>query len=131
MDEEYQVEERFDMAYLIWPGGELFIGDHCYTDLQCAVINVEDGWCVSGGQGLEICIFEDGLPRGSNVPDPTKVKRLHLWRQENPPPDGENYWFVANIWYYLDDRVRVLVIRWVAAGLYEVDVRILWERLWP
>lgn len=127
----YRVAQRFDMAFLIWPDGELYVGDHCHTDPQCAVINAENGWCVSGGQGLEICLFEDGLPRGPNVPDPARMKRLSLWRHENPPPDGERYWFVVKIWHYHEDRVRVLVNPLgPAAGLYEVDVRTLqWERL--
>ena len=48
----------------LWPGGKLIVGDHCYTDPQCAVINAEMGWCVSGGQGLEIAYLKMACPEG-------------------------------------------------------------------
>src|ERR1700734_3209838 len=106
---DYRMVQIFDMAQLTWPEGSLVVGDHCYTDPQCAVINETKGWCVSGGQGLEICLFEDGLPHGPDTPDFNRIKWQSLWRNENPPPDGARYWFVANIWLYEDDLVRVVV----------------------
>lgn len=129
---EYRVVEMFDMALLTWPDGELIVGDHCYTDPQCAVINAASGWCASGGQGLEICFFEDGLPQGPNKPDPNRVKRQNLWRDQNPPPDGKKYWFVAKIWLDNRDLVRVLINPSPGdVGMYEVDVRTLrWAPLW-
>jgi hypothetical protein len=131
---EYRIEEIFDMAVLFWPGGELEVGDHCYTDPQCALINAEKGWCVSGGQGLEICLFENGLPKGPqdfNAADPQGLKRTGLWRHGNPPPDGQRYWWVSNIWLLDGDLIRVLVNPLgPGAGLYDVDVRTLnWQRL--
>ncbi len=131
---EHTIRQIFDMAVLFWPGGELIVGDHCHTDPQCAVINAEMGWCVSGGQGLEICLFENGLPEGPqepNAPDPEGLKRIGLWRDHNPPPDGQRYWWVSNIWLFDKDLIRVLVNPLgPGAGLYEVDVRTLrWQRL--
>jgi hypothetical protein len=128
---DYRILERFDMAFLAWPEGELIVGDHCHTDPQCAAINPESGWCVTGGEGLEICLFADGLPHGSHPPDPPRIKWSHLWRAENPPPDGARYWFIAGVWHYHADLVRVLVDPLGDnAGLYEVDVRTLrWIRL--
>src|SRR5665213_2889236 len=65
------------------------------------------------------------------VPLAARVKRLFLWRHENPPPGGERYWFIVKIWHYHEDVVRVLVNPLgEGAGLYEVDVRTLrWARL--
>ena len=128
---EYRVFQMFDMALLTWPDGELIVGDHCDTDAQCAVINAARGWCVSGGQGLEICHFDDGLPRGPKEPDPNRVKRLNLWRDQNPPPDGQKYWFVAKIWLDHENLVRVLINPSPGdVALCEVDVRTLrWRRL--
>jgi hypothetical protein len=126
---DYRMVQIFDMAQLTWPGGEMIVGDHFYADPQCAVIDEARGWCVSGGQGLEICLFEDGLPRGAA--DSTQVKRLHLWRNENPPPDGDRYWLVTQLWHLEDDSIRVHVNSpGKGPGLYEVDVRTLeWRHL--
>jgi len=128
----YRVVQRFDMALLTWPGGELIVGDHSLTDPQCAAINAARRWCVSGGQGLEICHFDDGLPQGPDAPAADRVKLLSLWRHENPPPDGQRYWFVARVWLERDDLVRVLVNPSPGdVGVYEVDVRSLhWTALW-
>ncbi len=107
------------------------VGDHCHCDPTCAVVNAAGGWCLSGGQGLEIRLFEDGLPQGPGTPDPNRIKTLSLWRHENPPPDGQRFWCVVGAWLYADDLVRVLVNPLASqAGLYEVDVRTLgWRRL--
>jgi hypothetical protein len=130
-DGDYSIVDRFDMAFLVWPDGELIVGDHCHCDPTCAVVNQIGGWCVSGGQGLDIRLFEDGLPQGPDTPDPNRIKTLGLWRHENPPPDGQHFWCVVGAWLYAGDLVRVLVNPLgTEAGLYEVDVRTLsWRRL--
>lgn len=128
---DYRIVRVFDMALLKWPYGELIVGDHCRTDPQCAVINAAGGWCVSAGQGLEICLFEDGLPQGPDELDPNRVRRLNLWRDQNPPPNGEEYWFVSKIWLDREDFVGVAVGRLDGeVNLYQVDVRSLrWKQL--
>jgi hypothetical protein len=130
---DYRVLERFDMALLAWPEGELIVGDHCRTDPQCAAISIESGWCVTGGEGLAICLFADGLPHGPNPPDPARITWSYLWRHENPPPGNAPHWFVAEIWRKRDDLIDVRVeAGGEEAGLYEVDVRSLrWARVGP
>jgi hypothetical protein len=127
---EHRIVEMFDMALLVWPGGEMIVGDHASTDPQCALINAEKGWCVSGGQGLEICLFEDGLPQGAALPESHRIQRLRLWRDDNPPPDGERFWFVADVWPEENDLLRALVNTSGQSAFYRVDVRTLrWQKL--
>jgi hypothetical protein len=128
---DYRIVEMFDMALLVWPGGEMIVGDHCYTDPQCAVVNIDRGWCVSGGEGLEIRLFADGLPKGSSVPDSQRVSELGLWRHPDLLPDGQRYWFVSKIWLREDDLIGALVHpSRNEEVVYEVDVRTLrWARV--
>src|SRR5437763_17210482 len=84
---ERRIEHAYETATLAWNGGSIAIGDH-YGDPDCAVINVEGGWCVTGGEGLVVCHFEGGLPAGPAPYAATRLTILELWRRGNPPPSG-------------------------------------------
>jgi hypothetical protein len=124
--EKYVIEHEYELAYLRWSGGTYPLGEH-YGDPMCAVMNTPDGWCVTGGQGLVITIFEDGLPEGGTQVAPQHVRQTELWR---PPPSGD-VWYVFGVWYAGDDRVQAAVDPGSDhAGLYEVNVRTLaWHKV--
>jgi len=129
-DGDHAVAEHFEEAVLLWPDGRFIMGDF-YGHPSCAIINHKGSWCLAGGEGLIVCFFEDGLPSGPSSPDPARIETRKLWRDDNPPPDGKQMWFVEGAWFYTDDLVRVVVNPLAPeAGLYEVDVRTLaWRRL--
>jgi hypothetical protein len=125
----YAVEHEYEYCYLTWPGGSLLIDEH-YGDPVGAVLS-EDGWCVIGGEGLGVILFERGLPVPGRRFDPTDVTQKELWRRANPPPSGDKCWFVENLWFAGPYRVRAVVDpQNPHAGTYEVDVRSLtWTRV--
>ncbi len=126
---EYRIEHFYEQASLAWRGGSVDIGEH-YGDPICAVINPQAGWCATGGEGLVICHFEGGLPRGPTRVSPKRMKVLELWRRANPPP-MKAYWSVEGAWLYQDDLIRVVVEPASEhAGLYEVNVTTLsWRKI--
>lgn len=129
VDGECRIEHVFEDAKLAWSGGSIDIGDH-YGDPNCGLINAYAGWCAAGGEGLVICHFEGGLPKGPARFPQKRLKVSELWRRSNPPPSGA-YWSVEGIWLYHDDLIRVVVEPLSEhAGLYEVDVKTLaWRKL--
>jgi hypothetical protein len=128
-DGEYRIEHFYENVALVWRGGSADIGDH-YGDPTCAVINSSAGWCVTGGEGLVICHFEGGLPRGPGRVSSKRLKMLELWRRGNPPPQSA-FWSVQGAWLYQDDAVRVVVDPSSEhAGLYEINVTTLaWRKI--
>lgn len=124
----YSIVQVFDMAVLVWPKGEMIIGDHGIIEPLCAAMNPEKGWCASGGQGLQIVLFKDGLPQEATEPHP--VTRLSLWCNENPPPDGERFWCVADIELCGGDHIRASAASRKGVCNYEINVRTLdWKLL--
>jgi hypothetical protein len=69
---EYSIYAEWEYAVLAWPGGMYPIGRH-YGDCTSAIANVSRGWCVTGGAGVAVTIFEDGFPRGLGAVDPMRV----------------------------------------------------------
>src|SRR3712207_1504985 len=115
--DDYVLEHHYENASLSWPGGGLHIGDH-YGDPTCGVINASDGWCLTGGEGLIICLFAHPLTVDRR---PTGYRRLDLWRRKNPPPTKGQCWFVEGAWLKEGDVARVLVDPLSdEAGLYDV-----------
>jgi len=125
----YAVEHEHEYCYLTWPGGELLIDDH-HGDPVDAVLS-GDGWCVIGGEGLGIILFERGLPVPGRPFDRAGVTQKDLWRRANPPPSGDECWFVDRLWPAGPYRVCAVVDpQSPNAGTYEVDVRSLtWTRV--
>jgi hypothetical protein len=131
VDGEYRIESFCEDARLVWSGGSIDIGHH-YGEPGCALINADAGWCVTGGEGLVICHFEGGLPKGPTRFPVERLKNVKLWRPGNPPPSGaHDYWSVEGIWFYQNDLIRVVVNPLDEhAGLYEVDVKTLvWHKI--
>ena len=129
VDGECRIKHVFEDAKLVWSGGSIEIGDH-YGDPNCGLVNTCVGWCATGGEGLVICHFDGGLPKGTARSAEKRLKKSELWRRSSPPPSGA-YWSVEGMWFYRDDLIRV-VVEPVSehAGLYEVDVRTLaWRKL--
>lgn len=124
---DYIIECHYETSLLSWSDGNLDIGDH-YGDPSCALINAANGWCLTGGEGLVICLFPYPLTLEHR---PTHCDRLYLWRREYPPSEGDKCWFVEGAWLLEGDVVRVLVDPvGPGAGLYDVNVRTLsWKRL--
>jgi hypothetical protein len=130
-DGDYVIEHEYEQTYLRWPGGAYPLGDH-YGDPTCAVTNAVDGWCVTGGEGLVITLFEDGLPAGGALGGDRKSRQAALWRRRDgvSPPEGPA-WFIYGAWFAGGDLVQVAVDPGSDhAGLYEVDVRTLaWRKV--
>ncbi len=137
---DYSICGGFENAYLSWDGGGVDIGDH-YGHPTSAIMDAAQGWCVTAGEGLEICFFEHGLPGPDKPIEDYPFRTQVLWRHGNPPPDGQMCWFVEKLWFAeseagADGRpVRVLLQVLVEpgtarAGLYEVDiVSLAWRRI--
>jgi hypothetical protein len=94
----YSIRCSHERAFLCWAGGGLDIGDH-YGDPKCAVMDVAQGWCVTGGEGLEIRIFDKGFPLPGAPVEAFPFRTLELWRGTNRPPDGRPFWFVEKLWF--------------------------------
>ena len=131
-DGEYVVEHEYEQAWLRWPGGSHPVGDH-YGDPTCAVMSALEGWCVTGGEGLVITLFEAGLPAAHGPAATGKITQAALWRSRGggkPPPEGD-LWYVFGVWFAGEGRVQAVVDPGSDhAGLYEVDVRTLdWRKV--
>lgn len=129
-DGDFAIEHEYEQSFLRWPGGVQLIGDH-YGDATCAVMSTIDGWCATGGEGLVITLFEDGLPERNEPSGARKIRQSALWRARDgvPPPSGKA-WFVFGAWFVRDHLIQVVVDPGSDhAGLYEVDVRTLaWRK---
>jgi len=112
-----RVTHDFEDVILERDGARLALADH-YGDPQCALIAPERGWCVVGGEGLEVVRF-----------DGPGAVRSALWRRDNAPPDGARCWFVSGLSDLGGDRVAVVAEVAGQAASFEVDVRTLaWRR---
>lgn len=129
-DGDYTITHSHEDAFLIWPADRLVVGDH-YGNPTCAIINLSDNWCLTGGEGLVICRFEDGFPSGAAPSTLARMTVTELWRRANPPADGSEAWDIEGAWLFEGDIARILVDPLSPnAGLYEVDVRTLaWRRM--
>jgi hypothetical protein len=118
-DAGLRVTHDFEDTFLEWDGGEVWLCDH-YGDPQCALVALEAGRCVVGGEGLDI--FRLRRQRGGEV---QIVGRRELWRRGSPPPDQARCWFVLELSWIADDLVMATA---EVAGLrrtLEVDLRAL------
>jgi len=129
---DYAIRYAHEDVVLAWNGGMINIGRH-YGNPNAAVMDVGEGWCVTGGSGLTINLFERGFPKAGEPVKDFPFRTLNLWDACNPPPDGRDCWFVEGLWFRLSERdadgklVRVLVHALVEpgserAGLYEVEL---------
>jgi hypothetical protein len=136
----YSIRYSHEEAYLRWEGGSLNIGDH-YGNPNTAVMDVVQGWCVTGGEGLEICFFDNGFPKPGEPIVNYPFRILELWRGANRPPDGRPCWFVEKLWFAeseweIDGKLSHVLLHvavepgTASAGLYEVDiVKLSWRRI--
>jgi hypothetical protein len=137
---EYVIQFGHEDVFLAWDGGAIQIGRH-YGNANAAVMDVAEGWCVTGGSGLTIVIFEYGFPKAGAPIEDFPFRSLNLWDRANPPPDGRDCWFVEGLWFRLSERdadgrvARVLVHALIEpglpnAGLYEIELLSLtWRRI--
>jgi hypothetical protein len=127
-DGDYRIWHEYEHATLEWPGGALPIGDH-YGDPTCALISSAGGWCLTAGEGLIVCLFDGGLPRGSASPADASLRTRELWRRRNPPPNAA-CWFVHSV-AHVGETIHVTTDPLSDyAGVYEVDVRTMtWRRM--
>lgn len=125
-DGDYFVDHVCEQSYICWPGGDYPAGAH-YGDPLCAALNVQGGWCVTGGEGLVVTVFSAGLPRRGDPAPAQSVAQTALWRSG----DAKDLRFVVGLEIAGGDRVRATVDpQGNHAGVYEVDVRTLaWRRL--
>ena len=103
IDGYYAIEMEYEYSFLRWPGGLYPVGEH-YGDCKCAVINTARGWCVTGGAGLVVTLFDGGLPHHRDpvnrdrvtsylVSHPLDSKKVlwieTIWREEYEPEDSD------------------------------------------
>jgi hypothetical protein len=136
----YTINGGYENVYLRWDGGGVDIGDH-YGHPTAAIMDVAQGWCVTAGEGLEICHFERGFPGPGRPVEDFPFRTLELWRHGNPPPDGQTCWFVEKLWFAeseldADGKPSSILLHVLvdpggkSAGLYEVDVvSLAWRRI--
>ena len=113
----FRIRYDYEDAVLEWPGGRLALGDH-YGDPACALLDLDQGWCVVGGEGLVVHDF--GRPISAAAPPQAdQVRRHELWRRANPPPDGARCWFVTALAPLGAQRVRAVTDE---HGAFEIDL---------
>ena len=96
--------------------GHIIVGDF-YGSVDCACIDQNEKWCISGGNGIVIYRLESPYENYQYNKNTTQWKEL--WRDEKD-------WYPEVIYQETDNSVRIVIdVYSDAKGVYELNVETL------
>lgn len=116
--EKYRIYGAYEEAQLEGPSmnSHILVGDF-YGHVQCACIDQDERWCITGGNGLVIYQLKD--PFEQYIYHHTTEQWTELWRSEED-------WYPEVIYQVDADVVRLVVdIFSKAKGIYDLNVKTL------